>query len=145
VVLEQGGALGDEGATVFGPVLVGRADDLDGGHETAATLGVVDAYLVLVQGRQVGRDGQRRPRRRPDGGRHPAATVASFAGPRGSRLVLLVGRHVDLNRRAQVDVRGGDVAFRQLTRQRQGDHGRPLPVKTVPRGSVIERRAEVIA
>ena len=109
LVLEQGGTFGDEGASVFGPVLVGRADDLDGGDEAASGPGVVNADLVNVGPGQVGRDGQGwlgwSPDRRGD-----TAAVASGASGRDLVRVVLISGHVDLDGRAEVDLRLGDIA-----------------------------------
>jgi hypothetical protein len=57
LLLEQGDAPGDEHPAGLGAVLVGRADDLHGGHQAAEPLGVVDPHLVLVLIRQVGGNG----------------------------------------------------------------------------------------
>jgi hypothetical protein len=86
------------------PVLVGRADDLDGGHESAGAPFLVDADLVLVK-----------------------------------------GRHVDLDRRAQMDARLGEVALGQLPAQAGDNHGRPTAIKTFPPSSINQRCVKVIA
>src|SRR5208337_452510 len=72
-LLKQADALGDKGATVFGPILVGGTDDLDGCHQPATGLDVVDTNFIRIERWRVGGDGQRRTRWRPDHGRDPGA------------------------------------------------------------------------
>ena len=66
-LLNQGCALGDEEAAVFGSVLVRRADDFDGRDEVAMPFRVVDADFVFVVIGQRRLNGNAGLRRGPDG------------------------------------------------------------------------------
>ena len=136
MLLEQGGALGDEGSAMFRPVLVRRTDDLDRGYQPAMPLGVIDPHLVLVLLRQVDGDVKSRPRRCPDRRRHATARCRRFCGGRIG-CVRFIGRHVDLSVRPQVDAGRGHVraaadfgsvpsqsrsAMRRVTRPTTGNH-----------------------
>ena len=80
MILQQGGALGDEGSAVFGTVFVGGADDLDGRDQAAATLLVENADFVGARGGEVGHEREGRLRQRPNRSRHRASSP--LLGPR---------------------------------------------------------------
>src|SRR5262249_22774413 len=118
---------------------VAGADDLDGGDEDAAVLGVVDADLVRVLFGQVRLD---RERRRQGGLRCRYSLVVSGIR-RGYRLV--VGEYVYLEGRAEVDVGTGAKSGWEDGAQVADDLPRPLAVNLVPGVGIVDGRTEVVA
>ncbi len=140
--LEQGGTFGDEGASMFGTILVGGADQLDGGDEAAAGSGVVDADLIFIRPEQIGLDRQSWLRRGPGlGGDAPTDAMLG----RGRNAGFPECGDIDLDRCSEVDLRLGDIPLWQGSIQADDDHGRPLTVKAVPGPAVGERGMEVVA
>jgi hypothetical protein len=71
---------------------------------------VVDQYLVDVLGRQVGDDGERRPRRRLDRGGDTTAVIIPLAGRQDTFAFVLESRNVNLGTRPGMDPWLGEIA-----------------------------------
>src|SRR5215471_8625222 len=139
---EQCGALGDKGLARLRSILVRWADEFDGRDQLALPLQVEDADFVLVFVGRVGLDCHHRGRGSPGGGGRAAVAVGS---PATGRLVRFEGAHVDFHQRAEMDARLGNVPGWELSAQLLDNARRPHAVETLPRSSLADRGAKMIA
>ena len=90
-------ALCDKDIAVFRSVLVRRADDFNGGHQTPSALRIENPNLVLIVIGQGGFDGNAWLRGSPDGRRH-AASIFVHRGM--EQTLFLERRDIDFDLRA---------------------------------------------